>query len=124
MTTTKITRKELFTELLALEAVQANPLWKEKLKAEIEAIDKKNLNRKPTAKQVENEAIKEEIITILEGYPEGLTITQIIKLHSFEFRSNQQCTALVRQLMTEGKVTRIENKRTAFFKLAENEEEA
>ena len=122
--TTKMTRKELFTALLNLDEVKANAVWVEKLKAEIEAIDKKNLNRKPTAKQVENEAIKEKIITILEGYPEGLTITQIMKLHSFEFRSNQQCTALVRQLMTEGKVTRIENKRTAFFKLAENEEEA
>lgn len=121
MTTTKITRKELFTALLALEAVQTNPLWKEKLEAEIVAIDKKNANRKPTAQQVENEGIKEEIVTILEGYPEGLTVTQIMKLHSFEFRSNQQCTALCRQLRLDNIIDRKETKKGTLYFLVNEE---
>ena len=121
MTTTKITCKELFNALLALEAVQANPLWKEKLEAEIVAIDKKNANRKPTAQQVENEGIKEEIVTILEGYPEGLTITQIMKLHSFEFRSNQQCTALCRQLRLDNIIDRKETKKGTLYFLVNEE---
>lgn len=121
MTTNKITRKELFTELLNLEAVQTNPLWKEKLEAEIVAIDKKNANRKPTAQQVENEGIKEEIVTILEGYPEGLTITQIMKLHSFEFRSNQQCTALCRQLRLDNIIDRKETKKGTLYFLVNEE---
>ena len=119
--TTKITRKELFTELLNLEAVQTNPLWKEKLEAEIVTIDKKNANRKPTAQQVENEGIKEEIVTILEGYPEGLTITQIMKLHSFEFRSNQQCTALCRQLRLDNIIDRKETKNGTLYFLVNEE---
>ena len=121
MTPTKITCKELFNALLALEAVQANPLWKEKLEAEIVAIDKKNANRKPTAQQVENEGIKEEIVTILEGYPEGLTITQIMKLHSFEFRSNQQCTALCRQLRLDNIIDRKETKKGTLYFLVNEE---
>ena len=121
MTTNKITRKELFTELLNLEVVQTNPLWKEKLEAEIVAIDKKNANRKPTAQQVENEGIKEEIVTILEGYPEGLTITQIMKLHSFEFRSNQQCTALCRQLRLDNIIDRKETKKGTLYFLVNEE---
>lgn len=121
MTTNKITRKELFTALLNLEAVQTNPLWKEKLEAEIVAIDKKNANRKPTAQQVENEGIKEEIVTILEGYPEGLTITQIMKLHSFEFRSNQQCTALCRQLRLDNIIDRKETKKGTLYFLVNEE---
>ena len=121
MTTNKITRKELFTALLNLEAVQTNPLCKEKLEAEIVAIDKKNANRKPTAQQVENEGIKEEIVTILEGYPEGLTITQIMKLHSFEFRSNQQCTALCRQLRLDNIIDRKETKKGTLYFLVNEE---
>lgn len=121
MTTNKITRKELFTALLNLEAVQINPLWKEKLEAEIVAIDKKNANRKPTAQQVENEGIKEEIVTILEGYPEGLTVTQIMKLHSFEFRSNQQCTALCRQLRLDNIIDRKETKKGTLYFLVNEE---
>ena len=113
--TTKITRKELFTALLNLEAVKANPLWKEKLEAEIVAIDKKNANRKPTAQQEENEGIKKEIVTILESYPEGLTITQIMKLHSYEFRSNQQCTALCRQLRLDNIIDRKETKKGTLY---------
>ena len=64
--TTKMTNRELFTALLKIEEVKANPLYVEKINALIEGIDRKNANRKPTAKQTENEAIKEEILTALD----------------------------------------------------------
>ena len=120
MTTTKITNKELFNALLAMEEVKANPLYVEKINALITAIDK-NANRKPTAQQVENESIKEEIVKILESYPEGLTITQIMKLHSFEFKSNQQCTALCRQLRLDNIIDRKETKKGTLYFLANEE---
>ena len=121
MTTTKITNKELFNALLAMEEVKANPLYVEKINALITAIDKKNANRKPTAQQKENEGIKEEIVKILESYPEGLTITQIMKLHSFEFRSNQQCTALCRQLRLDNIIDRKETKKGTLYFLVNEE---
>lgn len=120
--TTKITRKELFTALLNLDEVKANAVWVEKLKAEIEAIDKKNLNRKPTAQQIENENIKEQILTVLEiGY--GRTVSEIMKMCDYDFKSNQQCTALLRQLRLDGKVTRTETKKGTLYFIV-NEEEA
>lgn len=115
MTTNKITRKELFTELLNLEAVQTNPLWKEKLEAEIVAIDKKNANRKPTAQQVENENIKAEILEKLSEAENGLTVSQLMKLTTYGFKSNQQCTALLRQLRLDGLVSREERKDATYY---------
>lgn len=121
MTTNKITRKELFTALLNLEAVQTNPLWKEKLEAEIVAIDKKNSNRKPTAQQVENEGIKEEILEKLSEAENGLTVSQIMKLTKYDFKSNQQCTALLRQLRLDGLVSREERKDATYYCIVDGE---
>ena len=119
--TTKITRKELFTALLNLDEVKANAVWVDKLNAEIEAIDKKNLNRKPTAQQIENESIKEQILTVLEiGH--GRTVSEIMKMCDYDFKSNQQCTALLRQLRLDNKVTRTETNKGTFYFLADEEE--
>lgn len=119
--TTKITRKELFTALLNLGEVKANPVWVEKLNAEIEAIDKKNLNRKPTTQQIENEGIKAQILAVLEvGH--GRTVSEVMKMCDYEFKSNQQCTALLRQLRLDGKVTRVEDKKATLYFLADEEE--
>ena len=91
------------------------------LEERAEMHSKKNANRKPTAQQKENEGIKEEIVKILESYPEGLTITQIMKLHSFEFKSNQQCTALCRQLRLDNIIDRKETKKGTLYFLANEE---
>lgn len=119
--TNKLTNKEVLNAVLGMEEVKANPLYVAKIEAMIEAIEKKSANRKPTAQQIENEGIKEEIVTILEGYPEGLTITQIMKLHSFEFRSNQQCTALCRQLRLDNIIDRKETKNGTLYFLVNEE---
>lgn len=120
--TTKMTRKELFTALLNLDEVKANAVWVEKLNAEIEAIDKKNANRKPTAQQIENETIKEQILEVLTADREGKTVSEIMKLTEYDFKSNQQCTALLRQLRLDGKVTKTETKKGTLYFLVEPEE--
>lgn len=70
-----------------------------------------------TAVQIANECIKDEILdflsdgtmyTIPEMQEQCFTLGEL---------SNQRVSALVRQLMTEGKVERIEYKRQAYFKL-------
>ena len=119
MTNNKITRKELFNALLKMEEVKKNPLYVEKLEAELVAIDKKNANRKPTAQQIENEDIKKEILQVLADSGEGLTITDIMKKTVYDFRSNQQCTALVNQLKADNLVARTEIKGRAYYSLVE-----
>lgn len=120
--TTKITRKELFTALLEMEEVKANPLYVEKLNAEIEAINKKNANRKPTTQQIENEGIKEIILSVMST-EQGMTVSEIMKASAlqYEFRSNQQCTALLTQLKIDGKVKRVEGKKSTLYYLTEEE---
>ena len=119
--TNKLTNKEVLNAVLNMAEVKANPAYEEKIKAMLEALEKKSANRKPTSQQIENENIKVEILEILEGYPNGLKVGQIMKLASYEFKSNQQCTALLRQLRLENKVARVETKEGTLYSLAEEE---
>ena len=89
----------------------------EKLKALKVSIEKKNSakgEKKPTATQKENVGIKDAILEILaEGT--ALTVTEIVKALDGDF-TNQKVSALVRQLVADGKVERFEEKRKAYFK--------
>jgi hypothetical protein len=111
---------------IAIEAVRAtgNEEAVAKLEKILEQTIKKNsAERKPTATQTANEGLKNVILTHLAGGASA-TISQMMKeIPELEGLANQKVTALVRQLKDEGKVIRFEEKRKAFFKLAEIEEE-
>ena len=83
---------------------------------ELELLAKKNsAEKKPTATQVANEGIKDEI---LEGMEIGklYTITDLIKtIPACAELTNQRVSALIRQLIKEEKVDRVEEKRKAYF---------
>ena len=90
----------------------------EKLKALKASIDKKNASkgeRKPTATQKANVGIKEEILVVLADGAK--TVTEVAKALDGEL-SNQKVSALLRQLIADGKVERFEEKRKAYFKVA------
>lgn len=73
--------------------------------------------RKPTANQVANEALKAEILSVMEPKTQ-YTVSVIAKALEGDY-SSQKVGALIRQLVAEGKVVREEIKRQAFFGLAE-----
>ena len=81
-----------------------------------DSIDKKNsAERKPTATQTENVGLKN---AIFEGMEVGkaYTISELMKsVPAIADLTNQRVSALVRQLKDEGKVTREEIKRKAYF---------
>ena len=82
---------------------------------EIELLEKKNGNRKPTKAQAENEGIK---TSILEGMEMGksYTITDLIKaIPSINDFTNQRVSALVRHLKEANLVDRQEVKGKAYF---------
>ena len=92
--------------------------------------EKKNANggeRKPTATQIANEGIKEQILAVLANASAPMTITEISKKIGVE--SNQKISSLVAQMLTirkgvenpDGKVVRTEVKGKAYFALAEKE---
>lgn len=86
-----------------------------------------NADRKPTAKQLENEGIKEQILAFLATQTNPVPMGEIMK--GIGIDSNQRVTALVSSMLTErkgevnpdGKVVRTEVKGKAHFALATEE---
>ena len=115
----KITKRERFESLLTLSQVQADPGMVEFINHELELLAKKNSSeKKPTAQQVANEAIKQAIVDGMER-DHFYTITDIQKnVPECAELSNQRVSALVRQMVADSVVTRSEDKRKAYFSLA------
>ena len=122
MTTTnkKITKRERFNSLLSLSEVQANADLVAFIEHEIELLDKKNSSEKKlTVQQIANEGIKDAIV---EGMEENrlYTVTELIKeITECNELTNQRVSALLRQLISEGKVVKTIDKRKSYFQLAE-----
>lgn len=86
-------------------------------KHEIELLDRKNtVDKKPTKTQKENEAIKAVILESME--PDRLySISEMLKeFPACADMSNQKLSSLVRQMVTDKQVERLEEKRKAFFR--------
>ena len=115
----KFTKREKFEMLAKIEAVASNPLLAEFIEHELELLAKKNsADRKPTASQLANEGIKNEILEGLENEPNRMfTISEMLKAFPCCAElTNQRVSALVRQLVADGKVERLEEKRKAYFR--------
>ena len=86
--------------------------------------EKKNANgngeRKPTKTQLENEGIKEQILSTLSTEPMSIDGMQK-ENHSLSAMSNQKISALLSQLIKAGSVVRSEVKGKAHFALAPQE---
>lgn len=120
-TTKKTTKRENFETLLTIPAVAEDTALVAFINHELELLAKKNsAERKPTAKQNENASVKSAILDELEDN-RLYTISEMIKeLPSCADFTNQRVSALIRQLVADGKVERIEEKRKAYFrKIAE-----
>ena len=82
----KKTKKELFTELLAF--VEGNAEYTEFINNEIALLDKQSSNRKPTARQNENEELAVYVTSEFERLSTEGFITQK------DFHSKTTCDAL------------------------------
>ena len=123
-TTKKLTKKDYFSTLRTyvenLGDAKIGDLPADDVLAfidhEVELLAKKSGGeKKPTAKQAENDGIKQ---AILNGMAKNrlYTITEVQK-EICPALSNQRVSALMRQLKDEEKVVRIEDKRKAYFSL-------
>ena len=115
--TKKMTKADYFKQIMANYPLTEDE--KAFVEHELELLAKKNsAEKKPTAQQVANKEICE---AIYEGMEDGkmYTITDLIKtVPECADMTNQRVSALVRQLVTDGAVVRIEDKRKAYFKKA------
>ena len=117
MTNTKMTKREYFNRILGY----AHDEDKAFILHEIELLDKKNsAERKPTAKQVENEGFKADILGFMENgktYAVADLVKGVPSVVASGISANR-VTALLTQLKGEGKVIRSEEKGKAFYSLA------
>ena len=128
MANKKITKRDRFNELLALAEVKANADLKAFVEHELELLAKKNsADKKPTAQQEANEAIKADILAVMSAEPNRLfTITELLKaVPSCADLTNQKVSAVVRQMVPPqgDQIVRTEKKGRAYFSLPNEGEE-
>ena len=116
--TKKMTKREMFEQIKANYSLTNEEVAF--IDHELELLAKKNsAEKKPTAVQVANEGIKQSIVDGME-VGKKYTITDIMKsIDECAELSNQRVSALVRQLVTDLVVVRTEEKRKAYFSLAD-----
>ena len=123
---TKVTKRERFAQLM--EIVKASDVENSAelvafIEHEVELLNKKNSRSdKPTKTQVENEAIKTQIVSILERVGKPMTVTQLLAESELADLSNQKVSALLTQLRKTGEVVRTVEKKVAFYSLADEVE--
>lgn len=115
----KRTKREFFNELLTIEAVSANAEMVAFIKNEIELLNKKSSGtRKPTATQVANEAIKENIKAVLAD-GKARTVSEVIADGGFpEYTTTQKISALMTLLIKSGDVVKTVDKKKSYFSIA------
>ena len=119
----KITKKEVINAMLADVAINGNATYVAYLENELALIEKKAANKKSTKTQEENKGIKSVILDTLASIGSG-TITDIQNANSDLAKlSNQKVSALVRQLVENGKVVKTIDKKKSIFSVAVADEE-
>ena len=115
-TTPKLTKAQKFAMIAELAEVKSNPVLAEFIAHEQELLAKKNsAEKKPTATQVANEALK---VAIYEGMePNRLyTVTEVIKeIPAVATLTNQKVSPLMNQMVNDGLLTKTSEKRRSYF---------
>ena len=113
----KMTKKDYFKALLALEAVAENADMVKFIEHEIELLEKKADNKNPTKEQEANKVLMDKIVSVMTS--EGATASDIAK-KSDELKdlSNQKVSSMLRKLVEEGRVVKYAEGKKSLFKLA------
>lgn len=123
MTNKKMTKRDYFNGLLEVienhkDSIENYEDFKAFIEREIELLNKKRSNSKPTKTQIENEKIKEKILIAFEKIDEPVTITELAKMDGLTEHSNQKLSVLCHQLVDEHKVVNTKVKKVSYFKIA------
>ena len=114
----KMTKREMYEQIKANYALTDEEVAF--IDHELELLAKKNAStgeRKPTATQKANEGVKDAIVDVLIANGEQMTVSEIVKVIDGDY-TNQKISALLRQLIADGKVEKVVDKRKSFFKVA------
>ena len=112
----KMTQKEMFNEIIALATKNGRSDIVEFAKGRIAVLDKKSENRSQTKTQKENENLKVLILKVLNSAKAGMTITEIQnKDEILGSLNNQKVSAILRNMVKEGTVTRDTSTKITLF---------
>ena len=104
------TMKEFYNEMLTMYDLTAE--HREFIQGRITALEKKAANRKPSDTQTENEVLKDAIVEYLASHP----ATSVATLRTaLGLSSPQKATALVRQLVSEGRISATVEKKVSYY---------
>lgn len=125
MATKKMTKKEMFTEIIKMMNGETSSVTESAVikfaEHEIELLNKKTSSGsgKPTKTQVENEGYKEVILEALATADKPMTISELMEYaEGLAGLKNQRVSAIMTQLKNANKVVRTMEKKKAYFSLA------
>ena len=109
----KVTKKMMYEALIAKYPFTADE--KKFLLHEVELIEAKKANKKPTKAQEENEKLKVEIVEIIGN--KALTVSAVWKSKDEWILnySNQKFSALMNAMVEEGRLKKVTDKRVSYF---------
>lgn len=119
-----MTKREMFVAISKVAEVSANEEMMTFINHEIELIDNRKGSKTPTKTQKENEGIKAIILETLNTSEVAMTVTELVCTESLNGYSNQKISALLRQLVESGQVSKEMVKKKAYFSIPKEEEEA
>lgn len=120
--TRKPTKRDRYNDLLAIPAVAANADLVEFINHEIELLNRKNVTKdgekRLTKTQTENAKIAEEILSYMEINHLYAPADLIKLVPACAEYSVPKVSAVVRPLVDDGKIEKVNDKRKVYYKLA------
>lgn len=114
----KLTKREVFSKMLEVSEIASNDLFVEFINHELELLDRKSSKSTQTKTQIENEGIKNAIVESLERIGSPITITELQEKDSeMANYSNQKLSALLKQLVSENRVSKTVDKKKSYFSI-------
>lgn len=119
----KVTKKERFEmikEIVLNACVENEAEMIEFIDNEINLLNKKRASGAKTATQKENEVLVERLYEVLAEIGRPVTVSELQKENEeFGAMSNQKVSALMKKLKDAGRVNKIDDKKKAYFSIAE-----
>ena len=117
MSNKKMTKREMFEQIKSKLSDSAEIAFVEH---EIELLSKKNgPNKSLTPNQRENLAYRDVIVDFMSD-GQRYTVSQLVKkCEGLNDMSSQRACAILRQMVDDGQVVRIEEKRIAYYSLVQ-----
>lgn len=116
-----MTKKEMFAKLYELienSSVNDKVELLGFIDHEVELLEKKASAKSQTKTQKENIGIKDIILDVLADNENPMSVSDMLKDERLSTYTNQKISALVKQLVDNGSVVRVVDKRKTYFTLA------